>query len=353
MSSRRLAFVLPSGSHLISGGNIYNRELLAAARRHRTVDALSVADWEREVAAGEPGTFVVDTLNMSEFLGAVRAPRPDGQRFLLVVHLLPSMDPVRGDHPSLAVERAALPRFDGFLVTSAYTAGQLRQRGQAQPCLTVPPGLPARPRPPLELGPGLRALIVGNLVANKGVLPFIHALAAAVRAGDPLAVDVVGRLDLDADHAAACLRAARDAGLTAEDPGSDRGLLRFCGPASYEAMDGHYRRSSLFLSPSLMETFGMALQEARAFGLPILACDAGNSAAHVEEGVNGHLYRSIPDLVEGLMELVRSPEQLRGLFASAQAARTGGDYTWDVAACDFLRQLDEFERAGAPDGAPG
>jgi hypothetical protein len=29
---RRLVFVLPSDSHLVSGGNIYNRELLAAAR---------------------------------------------------------------------------------------------------------------------------------------------------------------------------------------------------------------------------------------------------------------------------------------------------------------------------------
>ncbi len=345
----RLAFVLPSGSHLVTGGNIYNRELLGAARRHRAVNALSVADWERQVADGEPGTFVVDTLNMSDFLRAVAAPR-EQQRFLLVVHLLPSMDPVRDrDDASLAVEREALPRFDGFLVTSAYTAGQLRARGRGQPCLIVPPGLPERARPPLEPGPDLRALIVGNLVANKGVLPFIEALSSAVRAGDRLAVDVVGRLDLDADHAEACLRAARGAGLI----DSDGGPLRFCGPASYEEMDDHYRRASLFLSPSLMETYGMALQEARAFGVPILACDAGNSAAHVEEGVNGHLYRSIPELVVGLMELVRSPRELRRLFASAQAARTGGDYTWDVAARDFLRQLDEFERAAGARSAPG
>lgn len=349
MSSRRLVFVLPSDSHLVSGGNIYNRELLAAARRQRTVDALSVADWESQLVAGEPGTFVVDTLNMSDFLRAVPAPR-EGQRFLLVVHLLPSMDPVRDrDDPSVCVEREALPRFDGFLVTSAYTAGQLRARGQRQPCLTVPPGLPERARPPIELGPDLRALIVGNLVANKGVLPFIRALGGAVRADDRFVVDVVGRIDLDRDHAEGSLRAAHAAGLG----GGDGGGLRFCGPASYEDMDRHYRRASLLLSPSLMETFGMALQEARAFGVPILACDAGNSAAHVVEGVNGHLYGSIPDLVTGFMELVRAPHRLRRLFASAQAARTGGDYTWDVAARDFLRQLDEFERAAGAGVAPG
>ncbi|HKE14264.1 MAG TPA: glycosyltransferase family 4 protein [Kofleriaceae bacterium] len=379
MSSRRLVFVLPDASDLVTGGNIYNRELVDAARRHRAIEAVSVADWERHVAAGEPGTYFVDTLNMRELLRAVPAPpearRAGRQRFVLVVHLLPSMDPARaaGD-PALAVEEAAVPRFDGFLVTSAYTAGVLRARGLTQPCLVVPPGLPHRPRPPLAYRPGARALLVGNLVANKGVLPFIHALAAALpRAGGrgaaptvPLTIDVVGRADLDPDHAAACLRAARAAGLTGEADGDGGGggraeghgeaeggpaIIRFRGPTAYDDMDRHYRDASLLLSPSLMETFGMALQEARAFGLPILACRVGNTAAHIEEGVTGHLYDSAADLVNGLLELVRSPDRLRALFMSAQAARAGGDYTWDAAAREFLRQQGDLEAAAAGPGA--
>jgi glycosyltransferase involved in cell wall biosynthesis len=121
--------------------------------------------------------------------------------------------------------------------------------------------------------------------------------------------------------------------------------IHFRGPVAYDVMDDHYRASSLLLSPSLMETFGMALQEARAVGLPILACRGGNAAAHIEDGISGHLYDSVRDLVTGLMELVRSPDAMRRLFASAQAARSGADYTWDVAAREFLRQIDEFERA--------
>jgi glycosyltransferase involved in cell wall biosynthesis len=340
---RRLVFVLPSDSHLVSGGNIYNRELLAAARQLRSVDAMSVAEWEREVAAGEPGTFMVDTLNMSEFLRAVGERRPRAQRFVLVVHHLPSLEPGLpvGD-PALALEKEALPRFDGFLATSRYTAELLRARGLAQPCLTVSPALAPRPRPPLEYRPGVRGLIVGNLIPRKGVLPFIEALAAAVRAGDSLTVDVVGRSDLDPEHARACLRAARERGLMAGDGAA---MIRFRGPVSYEAMDGFYSAASLLLSTSTMETFGMALQEARATGLPILACRGGNAAAHVDEGVSGHLYDSVPDLVAGLMELVRSPGAMRRLFDSAQAARSGGDYTWDAAAREFLRQIDDFERA--------
>ncbi len=187
MTSGRLVFVLPSDSHLVSGGNIYNRELLAAARRQRSIDAISVAEWERELAAGAPGTFLVNTLNMSEFMRAVRDPRPHGQRFVLVVHHLPSLEPgLPAGHPALALEAEALPRFDGFLATSRYTAELLRARGLPGACMTVSPALAPRPRPALEYRPGVRGLIVGNLIPRKGVLPFIDALAAAAGAGDRL-----------------------------------------------------------------------------------------------------------------------------------------------------------------------
>ncbi len=358
MTSGRLVFVLPSDSHLVSGGNIYNRELLAAARRQRSVDAMSVAEWERAVAAGEPGIFLVDTLNMSEFMRAVRDPRPRGQRFVLVVHHLPSLEPgLPADHPALALEAEALPRFDGFLATSRYTAELLRARGLPGACMTVSPALAPRPRPALEYRPGVRGLIVGNLIPRKGVLPFIDALADAAAAGDRMEIDIVGRSDLDPEHARDCVAAARERGLM-EGDGDVK--IRFRGPVAYDVMDDFYRTASLLLSPSLMETFGMALQEARAFGLPILACKGGNAAAHIDDGTSGHLYDSVRDLVTGLMELVRSPDAMRRLFASAQAVRSGADYTWDVAAREFLRQIDEFERAGqggeggkrGPGGAP-
>ncbi len=358
MTSGRLVFVLPSDSHLVSGGNIYNRELLAAARRQRSVDAMSVAEWERAVAAGEPGTFLVNTLNMSEFMRAVRDPRPRGQRFVLVVHHLPSLEPgLPADHPALALEAEALPRFDGFLATSRYTAELLQARRLPGRCMTVSPALAPRPRPPLEYRPGVRGLIVGNLIPRKGVLPFIDALAAAAAAGDRLEIDIVGRSDLEPEHARDCVAAARERGLM-EGDGAVK--IHFRGPVAYDVMDDFYRTASLLLSPSLMETFGMALQEARAFGLPILACKGGNAAAHIDDGKSGHLYDSVRDLVTGLMELVRSPDAMRRLFASAQAVRSGADYTWDVAAREFLRQIGEFERAGndgeggqrGPGGAP-
>jgi glycosyltransferase involved in cell wall biosynthesis len=351
MRTHRLIFVLPPDSERVSGGNIYNRELVGAVRRRQPIEDVSEAEWKRLLDAGAGGTFFVDTLSLGPFLAAVPARARLDQRFVLVVHHLPSLEPGLDEgHPSRAMEAAALPRFDGFLATSPYTAALLVARGHLQPCITVQPALPARPRPPLRFRPGVRALMVGNLIPRKGILPFIRALAAARREGDRLAVDVVGRMDLDADHAGQCVRAAREVGLTGDGgaaaTGPEAGVaMRFRGPVPYDAMDRFYRDASLFLSTSLMETFGMALQEARAFGLPILACRGGNAGAHVEDGVSGHLHDSIDELVAGMMELVRAPERMAQLFARAQAHRTGGEYTWDVAAGEFLRQLDDFHRA--------
>jgi glycosyltransferase involved in cell wall biosynthesis len=338
--NRRLVFVFPPESDLVSGGNIYNRELVAAARRHRPIEAIADADLARAAAQGAEATFFIDTVSLPRFLADVPPPpaRPPGQRFFLIVHHLPSLEPgLPASHPSLAVERDALPRFDGFLATSPYTASLLRARGHAQPCLTVRPALPARERPPLEYRPGVRALLVANLIPRKGVLPFLEALAAGLDPGDDLAVDVVGRDDLDPEHAVRCLRAAEERGLTGS-PGAG-GRVVFRGPVPYDEMDALYRGATAFLSPSSMETFGMALQEARAFGVPILARRGGNAAAHVEHGVSGYLYDTVDDLVAGLLALVRAPDRMRQLFAAAQALRTGSEYTWGDAAAELLRQL--------------
>lgn len=333
----RLLFVMPPSSQMVSGGNIYNRQLVDAVRRRRPIEEVSEAAWAAQVDGGDPSIWFIDTVSLAAFLGA-RAGT--GQRALLVVHHLPSLEPgIADDDPALALERAALPRFDGFLTTSPYTTALLRDRGHQQPCLTVRPALPDRPRPPLELRPGVRALLVANLIPRKGVAPFVRALAAARRPGDQLTVDVVGRADLDPACAADCARAIAEAGL-------DRGevIVHLRGPASYEEMDALYRGATLFLSTSQMETFGMALQEARAFGVPILACRGGNASAHVEHGVTGALCETVTELVEELLDLSRAPERLASLFAAAQSLRTGSEYTWDVAAEEFLRQLGDFER---------
>jgi glycosyltransferase involved in cell wall biosynthesis len=333
MRDRELLFVLPAGSDLVSGGNLYNQHLIAALGRRCDVRTLSVAEGLAAMSAGEPGRYFVDTLNLGDLLGCLER-RHAHQRRILVVHLLPSMRPdIAPDDPSLAIERAALPCFDGFLTTSAYTSGLLRDAGLSQAIMTVPPAPPAGDRPARGCPPVVRGVMVGNLVAGKGVLPLLEALDARVAAGDRFELELVGRTDMEPGYAEACRRVIASPRLA--------GMVHARGEVPYAEIGGCYGAASLLVSASQMESFGMALQEARAWGLPILACDAGNVRNHFEHGENGYLYGAIPELAAGFLALVRDPARMQRLFARAQAMRLGSDYTWDDAALALLGALDQ------------
>ena len=83
-------------------------------------------------------------------------------------------------------------------------------------------------------------------------------------------------------------------------PEASQQQLHFPGSLSREELVRKYREAALYLSSSEMETFGMALQEARAFGLPILALEGGYVSRHISVGENGYLFKNIPGLAEGL-----------------------------------------------------
>ncbi len=369
MSDRRLVFIVPPGSELVSGGNIYNRELLAALEALRDnearmppIDVVSPSRWHEMLREGVRGTYLVDTLLMDDFMTRALPLRADGIRFILIVHHLPSLEPglaeaAAGDsadgqgplHPALALERRALPQFDGFLTTSQYTSELLHRRGIGRGAvMTVPPGLPDIARPPLACPPRMRALMVGNLIARKSVLPFLRALAAQLSelrvddgedTGD-IRVDIVGRCDLEPAYAEACARAIADSAHLSR-------RVQIHGPVPYQEMPSYYTSASVLVSASQMETFGMALQEARAYGLPILAYDGGNSRNHFDDGVNGHLYRRVDAIADDIVALARDPARMGALFLRAQRHRAGADYTWAAAAARLLSELD-----GMPDAMP-
>lgn len=340
-----LAFVLPAQHGLISGGNIYNQRLIDAltaltvprspdaSDAQRPVRTLSVAEGQAAMRAGAPGTYFIDTLNLGDFVELLAQPRAR-QRTILIVHHLPSLEPgIDPADPALAIERATLPRFDGFLTTSSYTTALLRARGhETQAIMTVPPALSARDRQALRCPPVVRGLLVGNLIARKGVLPFLHALDEAVTPDDRFDIDVVGGAVLDPDYARACAR------LIASSPRLGP-RLHLRGEVAHADMDAYYGAASVVISASSMETFGMALQEARAWGLPILARDGGNARNHFTPGQNGELHATTPALVRGFLALVRDPARMQRLFACAQAMRAGAEYTWDAAARALLEQL--------------
>jgi len=65
--------------------------------------------------------------------------------------------------------------------------------------------------------------------------------------------------------------------------------VSFAGRVPRDELQALYAQSDVFVMPSRSETWGMAMQEAAAVGLPLIATDAPG-AAHdlIEDGVNGY-----------------------------------------------------------------
>jgi glycosyltransferase involved in cell wall biosynthesis len=184
--------------------------------------------------------------------------------------------------------------------------------------------LPA-PTPPFVF------LMVGNLIPRKGVLELFECLAAQLAAAERLHLELAGRADLEPAYAQACLELAATDKL--------RTIVRYLGPVPHARIGECYRRAAAFVSASKMETFGMALQEASAHGLPILAVDGGYTRQHFTPGENGLLFESAGALAQQLLVFAREPERMRALFADAQRLRVETDYTWARAAELFVREL--------------
>jgi glycosyltransferase involved in cell wall biosynthesis len=330
-----LVFALPDGSDLISGGNRYNEQLVRALVGRANVSCANIASARARIERGEPGLYFVDSLNLSDF--ASFPPQRAAQRYGLIVHHLPSLEPdLDPADPALQVERDALGRFDVLLATSPFTAEFLRSRGhEPERILTVPPAPPASPDAPRTIEPPFTFAWVGNLIPRKSMLELLRALDTRIRDSDRFFIELAGRSDLDAEYARECLQLLRDSEQL-------RSVVRYLGAIPNDEVLELCRRAAAFVSAAKMETFGMAIQEARACGLPILALDGGYARHHFTAGETGLLFGSIEELADGLLALVRTPDRLRAWFDSAQRLRLDSDYTWERAAESLLEQLTRY-----------
>jgi glycosyltransferase involved in cell wall biosynthesis len=325
-----LVFVLPDDRTAISGGNLYNRSILEALE-HSSVEvhALSLAEARDRLGQGMPGLYLVDSLLLREV--PKLAAKTASQHIVLLTHYLPSLEPTHASPGTAARERELLRNLDGFVVTSEFMRDQLMDRyDERRPIIVVPPALVVAPSGEelacrrLDAGP-FRGLVVANVVPVKGIRSFLEDLATLLSEHDRFTIEIAGRLDLDPVYAEACQRlVARSVPL--------RGKVRFRGVLGSDAMRKLYLGSNMFISASQMESYGMALHEARAFGLPILAIDAGNVREHVACREQGVLYRSAAELAGGCVALMRDPERLSHLVQTAFESRSADSYSWEDAA---------------------
>ncbi len=98
-----------------------------------------------------------------------------------------------------------------------------------------------------------------------------------------------------------------------------------------EELAGAYASADAFLFPSTTETLGMAMIEALASGLPVVAARSGASHEVVSEGENGLLYEPGSDtaLVSAVEEIFSDEDSRREMALNARAA--AGERSWEGA----------------------
>ncbi len=313
------SFAVPPVDGPTTGGTRYNRCLIRAlAARGEPVEVLSLAEARQAAAQQRPRMLWVDSLWLAQLPELVE--RASARcRVGLLTHYLPTLVS-HGERPPWAAlsgeERAALERASVLLVTSRYLGGELEALG-VEPArrLVLEPGteLPGAARP-ARPGSVTRALVIANLLPGKGILLLLESLARHLRDDDALELTVIGSEAMDPSYARGC-------GELVAAEGSLRRRVQLAGERRYPACIEALVAADLLVSASRMESYGMALADARACGRPILARRGGNVDAHVRPQWGGQLVRDEASVAEACVALARDPSELRERQRRAWAHR--------------------------------
>ncbi len=187
------------------------------------------------------------------------------------------------DRPTLeSLVRLVLRRADAFIVLNETTAGELAARGvHRERCHIVPNGVDVaafRRREAVRRPEGpWRVVCVGRLVSQKGQDLLLRALPRARAVAGPVSLTLVGggpdRPDLE--------RLTAELGLG--HAVHFAGQVKDVRPALDEA--------DLFVLPSRFEGHPLALLEAMAAGLPIVATAVAGNTDAIRPGEDGLLVR--------------------------------------------------------------
>ncbi len=275
------AFCIPGELSLPTGGYRYDRELLArlpahgVAVRHVALPQGFPHPSDEEIATSHdalrqaPGTgpLLIDGLA----LGALPPECLDdlSRPVVALVH-----------HPlcletGLSAERAAflrrneaeiLQRCQSILVTSGATRRWLVDEfGLAAGAIAV--AEPGIVRPARAIGKGAPpAILAVGAVSDRKAYPLLVEALASLKSLD-WRLTIAGSTTLS-PQATKQLEAAVAASGCAE-------RIRVAGAVGEEELASLYAGADLFVSASLHEGYGMALAEALAYGLPIVASSAG------------------------------------------------------------------------------
>ncbi|GAB2713556.1 glycosyltransferase family 4 protein [Streptomyces bullii] len=327
MSLRSVHFVMPGGVDdpaAPSGGNAYDRRVsLDLPGFGWQVHKHAVAgDWPRPAAAARTelaqvlrelpdGSVVLLDGLVACGVPEIVVPEAERLRMAVLVHL--PLGDETGLAPAVAAELDALERtvlraVPAVIATSDWAVRRLvAHHGLAPERVHVAaPGADIAPLAPGTDGVS-RLLCVAAVTPRKGQHRLVEALAEV--ADLPWSCVCVGSLTQDPEYVAD-LRALIDRhGLT--------GRLELAGAQGGAALDARYAAADLMVLTSYAETYGMAVTEALARGIPVLASDVGGLPEAVGRAPDG----AVPGILVPPEDPAAIAAELRGWFGEADVRR--------------------------------
>jgi glycosyltransferase involved in cell wall biosynthesis len=191
-----------------------------------------------------------------------------------------------------------------------------------------------------------RFAFVGRLIATKGVHLLLEAFERALAQEPGLSVLVVG----DGPELARLRALAAASGILAGAP-DEPGRIHFAGWRSREEVVALLREQDGFVFPTLFECGGVAVLEAMALRLPVIASGWGGPADYVDPSCGVLVAepspaRFVESLADAMLRLARDPE-LRARMGRAGRAKVERLYTWDG---KIDRMLDFYRSTLRRDG---
>jgi glycosyltransferase involved in cell wall biosynthesis len=364
VTGRPVTLIVPAGiddPDRVSGGNVYDqfvREGLAAAgwavATVEAADAASAALALRRLPEG--ATVLIDGL-VAGWAPTVVAEAAQRNGVVVLAHMVAAAFP-DATPAAIDAERRALTAAHRVVVTSAWTASELERRGLvdaarvtvAAPGVALP--LPVHPSP-VHAEPGVsraqvtdepgegagqdgRLLCVGVVAPHKGQDVLLAALARLPRQDWTCAI--VGSTRSAPGYAATVRREADRFG----------GRVRLTGVLGRAALAAEYDRGGLLVAPSRVESAGMAIAEARARGIPVVAAAVGGIPDTVAGGGAMLVPPDDPDALAGALNAWMTDPALRDrLRREAGAARTAMP-TWTQTTRVVAQALEAASGVASP-----
>jgi glycosyltransferase involved in cell wall biosynthesis len=340
-----------------TGGNVYDQRVcagLAEAGWEVLVTAVPAAplpgartSLARAVCAIPDGaTVLIDGLLASP-AAAQLLPHTGRIRMTVLLHMLLATAPGSlGDARAQRSERAVLHAAAGVVVTSEWTRQQVLTRYTlpAHRVQVARPGAdqaaaPARPVPG-------RLICVGVLSRHKGQDLLVEALARlAERDWHCL---LAGSPDRDPDFAGQLRARVTSLGFGPR--------VRLAGVLTGAALDDAYATADLLVAPSRSESYGMAVTEALAHGVPAIAAAVGGLPEALGAAADGTLPGQLvppgdPAALAAALGDWLGDEGHRRRLRAAAGQRRPSLPGWDHTTQELARALTA--RAAPGDGSSG